>query len=59
MKKDDRPPVRAPVILGPGEGRDCSMGRIRANFKAHGAETANGYSISEWCCWNEVGIPQG
>lgn len=39
---------REPVILGPGEGRAYPMGRIRALFKADGAETAKGYSISEW-----------
>lgn len=39
---------RAPVVLGPGEGRPYSMGRILAVFKADGAETQNGYSISEW-----------
>jgi mannose-6-phosphate isomerase-like protein (cupin superfamily) len=39
---------REPVILGPGEGRDYPMGRIRALFKADGAETGRAYSISEW-----------
>ena len=39
---------REPVILGPGEGRDYPMGRIRALFKADGAETGQAYSISEW-----------
>jgi mannose-6-phosphate isomerase-like protein (cupin superfamily) len=39
---------RAPVVLGPGEGRSYPMGRISAVFKADGAETAGGYSISEW-----------
>ena len=39
---------RAPVILHPGEGRAYPMGRIAAVFKADGAETQNGYSISEW-----------
>lgn len=40
--------VRGPVVLGPGEGRTYPMGRISAVFKADGAETAEGYSISEW-----------
>ena len=39
---------REPVILGPGEGRDYPMGRIRALFKADGDETGKAYSISEW-----------
>ena len=39
---------REPVILGPGEGRAYPMGRIRALFKADGAETGQAYSISEW-----------
>jgi len=39
---------REPVILGPGEGRAYPMGRIRALFKADGAETGRAYSISEW-----------
>lgn len=39
---------RAAVILGPGEGRRYDMGRISAVFKADGAETRQGYSISEW-----------
>lgn len=41
-------PVRAPVHLGPGDGRRYDMGRITAVFKADGPETADGYSISEW-----------
>lgn len=36
------------VILGPGEGRDYDMGRIRSLFRADGAETGSRYSISEW-----------
>ena len=40
--------ARAPVILGPGEGRSYPMGRISAIFKADGAETQARYSISEW-----------
>jgi mannose-6-phosphate isomerase-like protein (cupin superfamily) len=39
---------RRPVVLGPGEGRAYPMGRISAVFKADGAETGRGYSISEW-----------
>lgn len=39
---------RAPVVLGPGEGRAYPMGRISAVFKADGAETASRYAISEW-----------
>lgn len=39
---------RRPIILAPGEGRSYPMGRIAALFKADGAETASGYSISEW-----------
>jgi quercetin dioxygenase-like cupin family protein len=39
---------RHPVVLTPGEGRGYDMGRISAVFKADGAETAGGYSISEW-----------
>jgi mannose-6-phosphate isomerase-like protein (cupin superfamily) len=40
--------TRQPVIVGPGKGRMYEMGRLRAVFKADGAESANGYSISEW-----------
>ncbi len=39
---------RSPMVLAPGQGRSYAMGRINAVFKADGAETANGYSISEW-----------
>ena len=39
---------RPPVVLGPGEGRAYPMGRVSAVFKADGAETEGGYSISEW-----------
>jgi mannose-6-phosphate isomerase-like protein (cupin superfamily) len=39
---------RAPIVLDPGAGRRYSMGPISAVFKADGAETADGYSISEW-----------
>lgn len=44
----DEAATRRPVVRGPGEGRSYDMGRIRAVFKADGAETADGYSISEW-----------
>ena len=40
--------ARRPVVLGPGEGREYPMGRLSAVFKADGAETGHGYSISEW-----------
>jgi mannose-6-phosphate isomerase-like protein (cupin superfamily) len=39
---------RPPVVLGPGEGRVYSMGRLSAVFKADRAETDERYSISEW-----------
>ena len=39
---------RRPVVRGPGEGREYSMGRLSAVFKADGAETGQAYSISEW-----------
>jgi mannose-6-phosphate isomerase-like protein (cupin superfamily) len=41
-------PKRAPIILGPGAGRTYAMGPVQAIFKADGAETRAGYSISEW-----------
>jgi quercetin dioxygenase-like cupin family protein len=41
-------PGRGPVILAPGEGRSYPMGRLLAVFKADGAQTGRGYSISEW-----------
>ena len=44
----DETPQRQPVVLAPGDGRSYDMGRIRAVFKADGAEAAGGYSISEW-----------
>lgn len=44
MEKNNRQPVQLP----PGAGRRYDMGRIRALFKADGAETAGRYSISEW-----------
>ena len=40
--------TRAPIVLGPGEGRSYPMGRIAAVFKADGAESQSRYSISEW-----------
>ena len=48
MADDDSTAGRRAVVLGPGEGREYPMGRIAAVFKAGGAETAHGYSISEW-----------
>ena len=48
MTKSSSIESRAPVVLGPGEGRAYPMGRISAIFKADGAETAERYSISEW-----------
>ena len=39
---------RAPVVLGPGEGRAYPMGRLSAVFKADGEESAGMYAISEW-----------
>ena len=42
------PPVRNPLVLGPGEGRAYPMGRIAAVFKADADETDSRYSISEW-----------
>ena len=40
--------TRTAVVLDPGAGRAYDMGRMQAVFKADGAETASGYSISEW-----------
>jgi mannose-6-phosphate isomerase-like protein (cupin superfamily) len=45
---DDGHTDRAAVVLGPEDGRRYDMGRIVAVFKADGAETSGGYSISEW-----------
>jgi mannose-6-phosphate isomerase-like protein (cupin superfamily) len=45
---DDGHADRAAVVLGPEDGRRYDMGRITAVFKADGAETSGGYSISEW-----------
>lgn len=39
---------RLPLVLGPGERRTSSMGRVSAVCKADGAETGARYSISEW-----------
>jgi mannose-6-phosphate isomerase-like protein (cupin superfamily) len=47
MDRDETTPRHA-VVLAPGEGRRYDMGRIRAVFKADGAEAAGRYSISEW-----------
>ena len=44
--------TRKPIVLPPGGGRQYPMGRISAVFKADDAETAQGYSISEW--WLEA-----
>jgi len=48
MSDSNAPASRAPVVLGPGEGRAYPMGRIGAVFKADGPETECRYSISEW-----------
>jgi mannose-6-phosphate isomerase-like protein (cupin superfamily) len=47
MERDETQ-QRLPVVLAPGEGRSYEMGRIRSVFKADGAESGGGYSISEW-----------
>jgi quercetin dioxygenase-like cupin family protein len=44
--------VRKPLVVPPEQGRVYAMGRMRAIFKADCAETANGYSVSEW--WLEA-----
>jgi mannose-6-phosphate isomerase-like protein (cupin superfamily) len=36
------------ILLGPDTGRTYALGRMRAVFKADGAETGDRYSISEW-----------
>lgn len=36
------------LLLGPGEGRAYSMGRMRAVFKADHAESNQRYAVSEW-----------
>ena len=48
MDSQDSATRRDGIFLRPGEGRSYAMGRIRAVFKADGAETQEGYSISEW-----------
>lgn len=40
--------MNAPIFLAPGEGRAYALGRMRAVFKADGAETQSRFSISEW-----------
>jgi mannose-6-phosphate isomerase-like protein (cupin superfamily) len=40
--------MKTPLFIGPDQGRHYSMGRMSAVFKADGAETQLGYSISEW-----------
>ena len=45
-------PARRPIVLRPGGGRPYRMGGMSSVFKADGAETADGYSISEW--WLEA-----
>jgi quercetin dioxygenase-like cupin family protein len=40
--------ARKPIVIAPDQGRAYPMGRLRAVFKADGAETAEAYSISEW-----------
>lgn len=47
LRRMDKP-ARTPVVLRPGEGRVYRMGGMSAVFKADGAETDAGYSISEW-----------
>ena len=48
MDIKDGSTARSAIFLPPGEGRLYPMGRIRAVFKADGAETNKQYSISEW-----------
>lgn len=40
--------ARKPFVIGPTQGRQYDMGRMRAVFFADEAETAGRYSISEW-----------
>lgn len=40
--------IRHALIVPAEQGRAYDMGRMRAVFKADGAETAGRYSISEW-----------
>ncbi len=39
---------RKSLVVGPDEGREYDMGRMRAVFFADGDQTDNRYSISEW-----------
>jgi mannose-6-phosphate isomerase-like protein (cupin superfamily) len=48
MSIPDSSTKRIGIFLPPGGGRSYPMGRISAVFKADGAETQRGYSISEW-----------
>lgn len=48
MNAKNGPAGRIGLFLSPGEGRAYAMGPMRAVFKADGAESGNGYSISEW-----------
>jgi len=43
--------------LDPGEGRAYSMGRMRAVFKADGAESDQRYAVSEWWLQPDCGGP--
>jgi mannose-6-phosphate isomerase-like protein (cupin superfamily) len=43
------------IFLPPGGGRSYRAGPMRAVFKADGAETGNGYCVSEW--WLGAGDP--
>ena len=52
---DRQPPGRRPIALGPDEGRQYALGKMRAVFKADNAETAGACSISEW--WLEPHTP--
>lgn len=36
------------IVLGPEQGRIYELGKMRAVFKADGAETGDRYSVSEW-----------
>lgn len=40
--------VRAPILLGPSQGRAYDMGHMRAIFKGDAVESAGAWSISEW-----------
>jgi len=40
--------LRKPFVIGPNQGREYDMGRMRAVFFADGEETDEKYSISEW-----------